>query len=224
MNTHTKLQGDKQRKYLSQQHQPFWNLPSLRYGKHRIFFSIPVFDSESKCKAYFRKQLQRNLVTALSSVFWCHTTTKPRPSLAQSPAFNSVQIPQQRWNHQLWDCMFPRCFIMLIALFKRDHVSSSATTGTQTKLPIKQQSSHSDFLMVKQPALWGNIQVSNGRTWKEVDVCEWQLRAHTDTEEAIKRTILVLILHSATSFQMAGPCRQSIPYSVQEVPVRIFQW
>lgn len=78
--------------------------------------------------------------------------------------------------------------------------------------------------MVKQAALGGNIQVRNGRTWKEVVVCEWQLRAYTDTEEAIKRTVLVLILHSATSFQMAGPCLQSIPYSIQEVPVRIFQW
>lgn len=116
------------------------------------------------------------------------------------------------------------CFIMLIALFQRDQVSPSATIGTQTKLPIKQQSSHSDFLMVKQPALWGNIQVRNGRTWKEVVVCEWQLRAYTDTEEAIKRTVLVLILHSATSFQTAGPCLQSIPYSIQEVPGRIFQW
>lgn len=43
----------------------FLKFPSLSYSKHRIFIVSLCLILNTKCKAYFRKQLQKNLVTLL---------------------------------------------------------------------------------------------------------------------------------------------------------------
>lgn len=52
-------------------------------------------------------------------------------------------------------------------------------------------------------------------------VYQCQFRAYTDIEEAIKRSLLLLIV-SATRFKK-DLCLRSPPYSIHKVPVRIFQ-
>lgn len=65
--------------------QMFLKFPIFEVWKTLEFYNIPVFVQNTKCNAYFRKQLQTNLVTALELCVLVPYHYKAQTLLVRSP-------------------------------------------------------------------------------------------------------------------------------------------